>query len=121
MAAWCVSHVNNSYSFEPLLSDAAASSGRTHSFSEIASADGQSRSYTIRDSRYKLLVNHKQRDLYDLIDDPLERTDLYGSRKHRAVRATLEAEIAALAPDGSFRRLARLRVVERKCSSLARS
>jgi hypothetical protein len=44
--------------------------------------------------------------LYDLIDDPLETTDLYSSVAHGAVRAALEAEIAVLAlhaPDGYFR------------------
>jgi len=100
-----VGHVENSYSIKPLLSDEAATSGRTHSFSETQSANGQTQRYTIRDSRYKLLSNNKVRELYDLIDDPLETTDLYASASHRAVRAALEAEIDELAleaPDGYF-------------------
>ena len=36
-----VSHVNNSYSIKPVLSDATATSGRTHSFSETSSGTSQ--------------------------------------------------------------------------------
>ena len=105
LAGLPVSHVENSYSIKPLLSDPAATSGRTHSFSETQSANGQTQRYAIRDSRYKLLSNNKVRELYDLIDDPLETTNLYASAAHHAVRAALEAEIDALAPeapDGYF-------------------
>lgn len=98
-----VSHAQNSYSIKPLLSDQAASSGRTHSFSETA--NGATQRYAIRDNRYKLLSNNKVRELYDLGADPLETTDLYSNPAYAAVRGDLEAEIAALAPnapDGYF-------------------
>lgn len=98
-----VSHAQNSYSIKPLLSDQAASSGRTHSFSETA--NGATQRYAIRDKRYKLLSNNKVRELYDLGADPLETTDLYANPAYAAVRGDLEAEIAALAPnapDGYF-------------------
>jgi arylsulfatase A-like enzyme len=99
-----VSHVNNSYSFKPLLSDEAAASGRVHAFTEIG-ANASNRIWTIRDTRYKLLYTARKFEIYDLIADPLETTNLYASAPHAAVRATLEAEIAALkaqAPAGSF-------------------
>jgi arylsulfatase A-like enzyme len=98
-----VSHVENSYNFKPLFSDEAATSGRTHSFSETAS--GSTQRYAIRDNRYKLVSNNKVRELYDLVADPLESTDLFSDASYAAVRASLEAEISALAPnapDGYF-------------------
>lgn len=95
-----VSHVNNSYSIKPLLSDAAGSSGRTHSFSETSS-NASNRRYALKDTRYKLVSNVGKRELYDLLADPLETTDLYASVAHTAVRASLEAEIDNLAADAS--------------------
>jgi arylsulfatase A-like enzyme len=89
-----VGHVNNSYNFAPLFSSATASSGRTHSFTEMC--NGGSRLYAIRDRRYKLLNNSGQWALYDLETDPLETTNLFTSTNHASVRAGLEAEIAAL-------------------------
>ena len=44
-----VSHVNDSYSLKPLFTDEAASSGRTHSFSEISNGTSQRR-YGLRDT-----------------------------------------------------------------------
>jgi arylsulfatase B len=99
-----VSQVNDSYSFEPLLSDEAATNGRTHSFTEVSSGTSQRR-YAIKDKRYKLISNLGQPELYDLVADPLETTNLYASQPHSAVLATLQAEIAALraeAPAGYF-------------------
>jgi arylsulfatase B len=99
-----VSQVNNSYSVKPLLSDEAATSGRVHAFTEIG-ANANNRVWTIRDSRYKLLYTARNFEIYDLIADPLETTNLYASAPHAAVRASLEGEIAALkakAPAGSF-------------------
>ena len=105
LAGLPVSHVNDSYSVKPLLSDETATSGRTHSFSEMAAADLATQRYAIRDSRYKLIFSNRRWQMYDLIEDPLETTNLYKSVAHQAARAALEAEIALLAPnapDGYF-------------------
>lgn len=96
--------IRNFRGFKPVLSDATATNGRTHSYSEIG-ANAQTRIWTIRDSRYKLLYTSRHFELYDLVADPLETTNLYASAPHAAARATLEAEIATLkgqAPSGAF-------------------
>jgi len=93
-----VSHVNNSYSLKPILSDASATSGREYSFSETSSGTSN-RSYALKDTRFKLVSNLKKRELYDLIADPLEKTDLYSKPAYTAVRASLEAEIDKLNAD----------------------
>jgi arylsulfatase A-like enzyme len=93
-----VSHVNNSYSIKPILSDATASSGRTHSFSETSNGP-TNRRYALKDTRYKIVSNVGKRELYDLIADPLETTDLYAKPAYAAVRASLEAEIDTLNAD----------------------
>ena len=93
-----VSHVNNSYSIKPILSDATATSGRTHSFSETSSGTSNRR-YALKDTRYKIVSNLGKRELYDLVSDPLETTDLYANPAYTAVRASLEAEIDKLNAD----------------------
>jgi len=93
-----VSHVNNSYSLKPVLSDKTGSSGRTYSFSESSSGTSN-RVYGLKDKRFKLVSNLKKRELYDLVADPLEKTDLYAKPAYTAVRATLEAEIDKLNAD----------------------
>jgi len=93
-----VSHVNNSYNFKPVLSDPTATSGRTHSFSETSSGTSNRR-YAIKDTRYKIVSNLGKRELYDLVADPLETTDLYAKPAYTAVRASLEAEIDKLNAD----------------------
>ncbi|HYQ14918.1 MAG TPA: sulfatase-like hydrolase/transferase [Polyangiaceae bacterium] len=93
-----VSHVNNSYSIKPLLSDETATSGRTHSFSETSSGTAQRR-YALKDKRYKLVSNLGKRELYDLATDSQETSDLYANPAYAAVRATLEAEIDVLNAD----------------------
>lgn len=96
-----VNQVNNSYSIAPLFADPAASSGRTHSFTE-ASAGTAQRHYAIKDRRYKLVSELGSHELYDLVTDPKETNNLYTSAAHAAARASLEAEIAtfrAQAPD----------------------
>ena len=93
-----VSHVNNSYNFKPVLSDPTATSGRTHSFSETSSGTSNRR-YALKDTRYKIVSNLGKRELYDLVADPLETTDLYAKPAYTAVRASLEAEIDKLNAD----------------------
>jgi len=93
-----VSHVNNSYNFKPVLSDPTATSGRTHSFSETSSGTSNRR-YALKDTRFKIVSNLGKRELYDLVADPLETTDLYAKPAYTAVRASLEAEIDTLNAD----------------------
>lgn len=90
-----VSQVNNSFSLKPLLRDASAASGRTHSFTELSNGTSNRR-YALRDTRFKLVANLQSRELYDLVTDPLEKTNLYTSPAHAAVLSTLQAEIAVL-------------------------
>jgi len=94
-----VSQVNNSYSLKPLLSDEAASSGRTHSFTETSNGTS-SRHYALKDRRYKLVYELGSRELYDLVADPKETTNLYTSPAHAAALATLQAEVATLKAQG---------------------
>ena len=91
-----VNQVNNSYSLKPVLADAAATNGRTHSFTEVSSGTNN-RSYAVKDRRYKLVsTSNRQWELYDLTLDPKETTNLIASPAHAAVLSTLQAEIAAL-------------------------
>ncbi|RYZ07417.1 MAG: DUF4976 domain-containing protein [Myxococcales bacterium] len=90
--------VSSSYSIEPLLTDETATSGRTHSFTETSNGTSNRR-YAIRDKRFKLVSNLGVRELYDLVADPLETTDLYDSAPYAAVRASLETEIDVLNQD----------------------
>ena len=95
-----VDHVNNSYSLTPTFGDPAGASGRTHSFSEVSQGT-TNRQYAIKDRRYKLLRTGGKWELYDLVADPLETTNLYASAPHAAARASLEAELATLKADAA--------------------
>jgi arylsulfatase A-like enzyme len=90
-----VSHVNDSWSLKPLFADEAASSGRTHSFSEVSNGTNQRR-YGLRDTRFKLVNNLGTWELYDLVTDAKEATNLYQNPQYAAARASLQAEIAVL-------------------------
>lgn len=95
-----VNHVNDSYSFKPLLTDESAQSGRVHSYTEIGV--GAQHTYAVRDTRYKLAHPGPNRnELYDLVADPLETTNLYNSAAHTAALASLEAKLAELEADAS--------------------
>jgi arylsulfatase A-like enzyme len=66
--------INNSRSFLPLLSDENAPT-RDYNFVDYETEDG--RPYAIRNDRYKLIVREDEtRELYDLLADPFELTDL---------------------------------------------
>jgi arylsulfatase B len=93
-----VPQVNNSYSFKPLLTDETATNGRTHSFTETSSGT-TNRRYAIKDKRYKLVNNLGQWELYDLVTDPREATNLYTSKPHTAALASLQAELVKLKAD----------------------
>ncbi len=90
-----VSHVNDSFSVKPLLTDEAASSGRTFSFSEISNGTSQ-RQYGLRDTRFKLVNNLGKWELYDLVADPHEATNLYLNPQYAAARDALLADVAGL-------------------------
>jgi arylsulfatase A-like enzyme len=90
-----VSHVNDSFSLKPLLTNEAASSGRTFSFSEISNGTSQ-RQYGLRDTRFKLVNNLGKWELYDLVADPHETTNLYLNGQYAAARAALQADVAVL-------------------------
>jgi len=95
VAGVAVSHVNDSYSLKPLFTDEAASSGRTFSFSEISNGTSQ-RQYGLRDTRFKLVNNLGKWELYDLVTDPHETTNLYLNAQYAAARAALQADVALL-------------------------
>ncbi len=66
--------VDNSFSFFPLLSDAQADT-RTYNLIDYETESG--RPYAIRNDRYKLIrQDDDSREFYDLINDPMELTDL---------------------------------------------
>jgi arylsulfatase A-like enzyme len=90
-----VSHVNDSYSVKPLFTDEAASSGRPFSFSEISTGT-TNRQYGLRDTRFKLVNKLGAWELYDLVADSHETTNLYLNPQYAAVRAALQSQIAGL-------------------------
>src|SRR5262249_36052745 len=93
-----VPHVNDSYSIKPLLSDETATSGRRYSFSETSTGT-TNRQYAVKDKRFKLVNHLGTWELYDLVTDPKEATNLYGNAAYAAVRAALQTQIATFAAD----------------------
>jgi arylsulfatase B len=90
----------DSYSIKPVLNDESAHSGRVHSYTEIGR--GAQHRYAVKDTRYKLAYPAAgQFELYDLVADPLETTNLYASAPHAAALASLQAKIAELEADAS--------------------
>jgi arylsulfatase A-like enzyme len=99
-----VSAIGNSRSLVPLLTDAAATTGRTVSFSEMCS--GTQAFYAVRNDRYKLSYSNGTWGLYDLSSDPLEAANRYNDATLAGVRTMLQAELTSLAqsaPSGCFR------------------
>jgi len=94
------SEAPDSYSIKPVLSDESAHSGRVHSYTEIG-VNAQHK-FAIKDTRYKLAYpGNGSWELYDLVADPLETTNLYSSAPHAAALASLQAELAELEADAS--------------------
>jgi arylsulfatase A-like enzyme len=95
-----VSEAGNSVSLVPLLSDAAATTGRTTSFSEMCS--GTQAFYAVRGERYKLSYNNGTWGLYDLVGDPMEATNRFNDATLAAERTALEAELTVLRQSAQF-------------------
>jgi arylsulfatase A-like enzyme len=95
-----VSDIGNSYSLLPLLSDPAATTGRSLSFSEMCS--GTQAFYAVRDDRYKLSYNNGTWRLYDLANDAQEATNRFADPALAGVRTALEAELDSLAQSAQF-------------------
>jgi arylsulfatase A-like enzyme len=95
-----VSEVGNSFSLVPLLTDAAATTGRTTSFSEMC--NGTQAFYAVRDERYKLSYNNGTWGLYDLVGDPMEATNRFNDATLAGTRTALQAEIATLQQSAQF-------------------
>lgn len=73
-----------------VLADAGQSLGRTVIYTEIVETDPASASYAVRGERYKLVDINGAIELFDLISDPLETSDLLGGT------LTTDAEAAYL-------------------------
>jgi len=101
LAGLNVPQVNNSYSLVPLLTDENASSGRTLNFTEICNQNGTSQHYALRDGRFKLVSTNRVYTLHDLVNDPLEATDLFNDPAYASQRASLLAEIETLKAAGT--------------------
>jgi arylsulfatase A-like enzyme len=95
-----VSAIGNSRSLVPLLTDAAATTGRTVAFSEMCS--GTQAFYAVRDDRYKLAYNNGTWGLYDLSSDPMEATNRFNDAALGGVRTVLQAELSSLAQSAQF-------------------
>ncbi len=88
-----VSQIHDSWSFVPLLTGAGAVNGREYGFAERC--NNRTR-YTIRDARYKLTFDNGTWEMYDLVDDLLETSNLYNDPGFAVPQSVLEAELNAL-------------------------
>jgi len=87
----------NSHSIVPLLSSSQAATGRKYSFTELCANTGAGqKQFALRDQRYKLLYNGTAWEMFDLQNDPWEKTNLYDSAEHAATRAVLLGELRAI-------------------------
>ena len=84
----------NSVSLQPLLTGSAASTGRTHAFTELCQP-GVSRD-AIRDGRYKLSYDTGVWGLFDLTNDRGEANNLYAWAAVATNRASLETELSKI-------------------------
>jgi arylsulfatase A-like enzyme len=100
-----VTHVNDGYNLVPLFSDAKASSGRKYGLTEFCS--GQVARFALRDNKYKLFFDNADGwALFDLLDDPSEKNNVYDKPGVAAAQKELSAELArmkASATKGCFR------------------
>ena len=74
----------------PLLADAGQYVGSESTLYRLQ------RQYGLRDTRFKLVNNLGKWELYDLVTDSQEATNLYQSALFEAVRAALQADVAGL-------------------------
>jgi len=89
--------INNSHSLVPLLSSNQATTGRKYSFTELCANTGTGmKQFAIRDQRYKLLYTADSWQMFDLVNDPWETTDLYANPQHASARSTLLGELKTL-------------------------
>lgn len=71
-----LSTYEDSYSFKSLLTSESKGS-RTHNYSEVLGTNDNKSGYTIRNTKFKLMVfNNGRRSFYDLANDPYEKTNL---------------------------------------------
>jgi arylsulfatase A-like enzyme len=89
--------INNSHSIVPLLSSNQATTGRKYSFTELCpNTGGGMKQFAIRDQRYKLLYSENTWQMFDLMNDPWETTNLWAAPAQANVRSTLLGELRAL-------------------------
>lgn len=84
-------HINDSYSFNHLLS-ATSGSRRKYNYMELGSTrNSRTESYTVRNQQYKIIYNiNGEKSFFDLNADPFERTNLF---LHDLTQKQLDAKI----------------------------
>jgi arylsulfatase A-like enzyme len=87
-----VRHINDSYSITPLLTDAAARTGRKFGVTEFCSK--QASRFAVRDLDYKLIYDNKDGwGLYKLSSDVGEATNLYDQPEFAAAQKKLRSAL----------------------------